>query len=55
MQRRARVHQAGWRRGGGGAVASAERPAAQTTMAAKGRVIGANDRINVGFIGCGGG
>ena len=38
-----------------GAVASAgERPAAQTTMAAKGRVIGANDRINVGFIGCGG-
>jgi hypothetical protein len=23
-------------------------------MAAKGRVIGANDRINVGFIGCGG-
>ena len=38
-----------------GAVASTgERPAAQTTMAAKGRVIGANDRINVGFIGCGG-
>jgi predicted dehydrogenase len=37
-----------------GAVASAgDRPAAQTTMA-KGRVIGANDRINVGFIGCGG-
>jgi predicted dehydrogenase len=37
-----------------GAVASAgERPAAQT-MVAKGRVIGANDRINVGFIGCGG-
>jgi predicted dehydrogenase len=35
-------------------VASAgDRPAAQTTMA-KGRVIGANDRINVGFIGCGG-
>jgi len=38
-----------------GAVASTgEPPAAQTTMAAKGRVIGANDRINVGFIGCGG-
>ena len=38
-----------------GAVASTgERPAAQTTMAAKGRVIGANDRINVGFTGCGG-
>lgn len=38
-----------------GAVASGtERPAAQSTLAAKGRVIGANDRINVGFIGCGG-
>ncbi|HEU4894026.1 MAG TPA: Gfo/Idh/MocA family oxidoreductase [Vicinamibacterales bacterium] len=38
-----------------GTVAAAGDPtAAQTTMAAKGRVIGANDRINVGFIGCGG-
>jgi predicted dehydrogenase len=38
-----------------GTVASAgERPAAQTTTVAKGRVIGANDRINVGFVGCGG-
>ena len=37
-----------------GAVASAgERPAAQTTMAAKARDR-RNDRINVGFIGCGG-
>jgi hypothetical protein len=39
-----------------GAVAGAGEPAAarQTAAVAKGRVIGANDRINVGFVGCGG-
>src|SRR5687767_6645475 len=47
----------------GGAVAAAglisdggidaARPAPQTTPA-KGRILGANDRINVGFVGCGG-
>jgi len=39
-----------------GAVASAGSPtvARQAPMAAKGRIIGANDRINVGFVGCGG-
>ena len=30
------------------------RASAQTRPAARGRVIGANDRINVGFVGCGG-
>ena len=39
-----------------GAVASAAelQGAAQTAAATKGRILGANDRINVGFIGCGG-
>ena len=39
-----------------GAVASAGSPAVarQAPVAAKGRIIGANDRINVGFVGCGG-
>jgi len=39
-----------------GAVASAGSPtvARQAPMAAKGRIMGANDRINVGFVGCGG-
>jgi predicted dehydrogenase len=38
------------------AAASAGHPTAATqpAVAAKGRVIGANDRINVGFVGCGG-
>jgi hypothetical protein len=47
---------------GAGAVAAAGTVAAggvvkaapQTTAVSRGRVLGANDRINVGFVGCGG-
>jgi predicted dehydrogenase len=43
---------------GAGAVAAAatttELRARQATSPAKGRILGANDRINVGFVGCGG-
>ena len=39
---------------GAAASASAAAGAPQMATAAKGRVIGANDRINVGFVGCGG-
>ena len=37
-----------------GTAGAARRAAAQNRPAARGRVIGANDRINVGFVGCGG-
>jgi hypothetical protein len=37
---------------GGGLEAARQTPRPST--AAKGRVLGANDRINVGFVGCGG-
>jgi predicted dehydrogenase len=37
----------------GGGIEAA-RPAPQVTTPAKGRIPGANDRINVGFVGCGG-
>jgi predicted dehydrogenase len=52
--RREFIRQVGAVAAAGTVAAAGERTAAQTTMAAKGRVIGANDRINVGFIGCGG-
>jgi predicted dehydrogenase len=52
--RREFIRQVGAVAAAGTVAAAGERPAAQTTTAAKGRVIGANDRINVGFIGCGG-
>ena len=51
--RREFIRQVGAAAAAGAMASTGERPAAQT-MAAKGRVIGANDRINVGFIGCGG-
>ena len=54
----ARLHPAGRRRSGRrrGAIAAGPGRAAtrQAPSMAKGRVIGANDRINVGFVGCGG-
>src|SRR5687767_15313480 len=37
-----------------GTTGAARSAAAQNRPAARGRVIGANDRINVGFVGCGG-
>ena len=37
---------------GGGIEAARQAP--QVTTSAKGRILGANDRINVGFVGCGG-
>ena len=52
--RREFIRQVGAVAAAGTVAAAGERTAAQTAMAAKGRVIGANDRINVGFIGCGG-
>jgi len=52
--RRQFIRQVGAVAAAGTMAAAGEQTAAQTTMAAKGRVIGANDRINVGFIGCGG-
>ena len=39
---------------GAGSTVSGEGVTRQASAASKGRVIGANDRINVGFIGCGG-
>ena len=52
--RREFIRQVGAVAAAGTVAAAGAQPAAQTTMAANGRVIGANDRINVGFIGCGG-
>lgn len=52
--RREFIRQVGAVAAAGTVAAAGERTAAQTAIAAKGRVIGANDRINVGFIGCGG-
>jgi predicted dehydrogenase len=52
--RREFIRQVGAVAAAGSVAAAGEQTAAQTTAAAKGRVIGANDRINVGFIGCGG-
>ena len=52
--RRQFIRQVGAVAAAGTVAAAGAQTAAQTTMAAKGRVIGANDRINVGFIGCGG-
>ena len=52
--RRQFIRQVGAVAAAGTVTAAGEQTAAQTMMAAKGRVIGANDRINVGFIGCGG-
>ncbi len=52
--RREFIRQVGAVAAAGTVAAAGERTAAQTAMAAKGRAIGANDRINVGFIGCGG-
>jgi predicted dehydrogenase len=52
--RREFIRQVGAVAAAGAVTSGAERPAAQSTTAARGRVIGANDRINVGFIGCGG-
>jgi predicted dehydrogenase len=52
--RREFIRQVGAVAAAGTVAAAGERPAAQTTTVAKGRVIGANDRINVGFVGCGG-
>ena len=39
---------------GAGATLSGESVTRQAPAVSKGRVIGANDRINVGFVGCGG-
>ena len=39
---------------GAGAALSGEAVTQQTPAVSKGRVLGANDRINVGFVGCGG-
>ena len=52
--RREFIKQVGAVAAAGTIAAAGEATAAQTAMAARGRVIGANDRINVGFIGCGG-
>jgi predicted dehydrogenase len=52
--RRQFIRQVGAVAAAGTVAAAGAQTAAQTTVAAKGRVIGANDRINVGFIGCGG-
>jgi predicted dehydrogenase len=52
--RRQFIRQVGAVAAAGTVTAAGEQTAAQTMMAAKDRVIGANDRINVGFIGCGG-
>ena len=52
--RREFIRQVGAVAAAGTVAAGGEQTAAQTTIAAKNRVIGANDRINVGFIGCGG-